>query len=868
MTDRSLRLEIILAGIDKATAPFAKVQRGSRDLAKGLKEARDKLRALETTAGDADGFRKLEGDIVSTALELRKAREAAADLQRKFQDVEAPTKRLTGQFNRAREAVARLEAQQRDEISRLDGLKTKLESAGVSTGDLARHQDRLRNEIREANGAIDAQKRKLAELGERQGRASRAAGIIQAGGSKAGQALAVSAAAGAAATAVAVPLKNEYDVGAEFNSRMTDIRQKAGLTRVEGDKLAAQLKAGAVAANQLPPAMQDAADSLAGFGLDVPVAVRLTTPIGRTATAYKAEMEDLSKASFSVIDNLKVAANETELGKVLDAMAYAGKRGAFEIKDMAGAFPSLTANYQALGQTGVSAAADLAASLQIVRKGAGDSEEAANNLANVLQKIGSPETERKFAKMGVNLRQAMKDAAAAGKTPIEAIAEITNKAVGGDLSKLGYLFEDAQVQKGLRPLIQNLDELRSIRAGAMAAGGTVNKDFADRMLDDAEKAKALKIAAMDARLAFSSALAPVLTPLIDKIAEGARHFQAWTKEHPKLTAFLAKAAVWVGVLLAVVAAVALVVVPIIAFISALGGAAAALGVSVGAVALAIGAGIALVIAGVMAVIGAIKGWNRLAPIVSAAWNAVIERVRAAIAYIVALGVNFTRAGFDLMMGLVGGIKNGLGAVKDAITGAGGQVISWFKAKLGIRSPSRVFAGLGGHVMEGLDQGMDRGSAAPMERARRLAAGLTAAMAVTGPQVAIAGQVLASRPASVMANPAISVAARAPMAASIAAIESAQTDLAAPILVLARGPAESPALEGTGTAPVLRRPGAQGAMGPGAAARPINITINIHATPGMDLDALARKTADVVRQSLADEAPARSSANAHYGDDYV
>lgn len=857
MSDRSLRLEIILAGIDKATAPFAKVQRGSRDLAKGLKDARDKLRALEATAGDVDGFRKLEGDIVSTSLELRKARESAAQLQRKFADTEAPTKRLTNQFTRAREAVARLEAQQRDEISRLDGLKAKLESAGVSTGDLARHQDRLRNEIRDANGAIDAQKRKLAELGERQGRANRAAGIIQAGGSRAGQALAVSAAAGAAAAAVAVPLKNEFDIGAEFNSRMTDIRQKAGLSRVEGEKLATQLKAGAVAANQLPQAMQDSADSLAGFGLDVPVAVNLTKPIGRASTAYKAEMEDLSKASFSVIDNLKVAANETELGKVLDAMAYAGKRGAFEIKDMAGAFPSLTANYQALGQKGVSAAADLAASLQIVRKGAGSSEEAATNLENVLQKIGSPETERKFAKLGVNLRSELKKAADAGKTPIEAISEITNKALGGDLSRLGSLFEDAQVQKGLRPLIQNLDELRSIRAGALAAGGTVDRDFSDRMLDDAEKAKALRIAAMDARLAFSSALAPVLTPLINKIAEGARHFQAWTKEHPKLVAFFAKGGVALAIFLGAIAAIALVVAPVIAFIAALGGAAAALSVPVGALVGTIMAVIGVVAAVVIAVIGLIKGWDRLAPIVSAAWNAAVQAVMQAIARIVALGVNFTRAGYDLMMGLVGGIKSGLGRVKDAITGAGGQVISWFKAKLGIRSPSRVFAGLGGHVMEGLDQGMDRGSAAPMERARRLAAGLTAAMAVTGPQVAIAGQALAARPTT-------------PAAAHLAAIASAQTDLAAPIQLLARGPSQGPALEGSGMAPVLRRPGAAGGVGPGAGApsRPIEITINVYASPDMDLKDLARKTAEELRKSLADEARAGTSANAHYGDDYV
>jgi hypothetical protein len=42
-------------------------------------------------------------------------------------------------------------------------------------------------------------------------------------------------------------------------------------------------------------------------------------------------------------------------------------------------------------------------------------------------------------------------------------------------------------------------------------------------------------------------------------------------------------------------------------------------------------------------------------------------------------------------------------VKGAITGAGEATIGWFKEKLGIHSPSRVFAELGGFTMAGLHQ---------------------------------------------------------------------------------------------------------------------------------------------------------------------
>jgi hypothetical protein len=65
--------------------------------------------------------------------------------------------------------------------------------------------------------------------------------------------------------------------------------------------------------------------------------------------------------------------------------------------------------------------ADLTAALEIARRGAGTSEEAATNIANLLAKINSPTVTRAFAKnFGVDLPAALKAAYAQGKTPMEA----------------------------------------------------------------------------------------------------------------------------------------------------------------------------------------------------------------------------------------------------------------------------------------------------------------------------------------------------------------------------------------------------------------------------------------------------------------
>ncbi|MFB4403650.1 phage tail tape measure protein, partial [Pseudomonas inefficax] len=80
---------------------------------------------------------------------------------------------------------------------------------------------------------------------------------------------------------------------------------------------------------------------------------------------------------------------------------------------------------------------------------------------------------------------------------------------------------------------------------------------------------------------------------------------------------------------------------------------------------------------------------------------------------------FTEFGGMIISGLVNGLTAGLGAVKDAITSIGTSTIGWFKEKLGIHSPSRVFAELGGFTTEGLAQGLENGSKEPLNAVAKM-----------------------------------------------------------------------------------------------------------------------------------------------------
>ncbi|WP_278940682.1 phage tail tape measure protein [Pseudomonas helleri] len=90
---------------------------------------------------------------------------------------------------------------------------------------------------------------------------------------------------------------------------------------------------------------------------------------------------------------------------------------------------------------------------------------------------------------------------------------------------------------------------------------------------------------------------------------------------------------------------------------------------------------------------------------------------------------FTEFGSMILDGLVNGLTSGLAKVKETITGIGDSTIGWFKEKLDINSPSRVFAELGGFTMAGLTQGLEGGQKGPLNALTSLTKQLTAVSAL-------------------------------------------------------------------------------------------------------------------------------------------
>jgi hypothetical protein len=423
--------------------------------------------------------------------------------------------------------------------------------------------------------------------------------------------------------------------------------------------------------------------------------------------------------------------------------------------------------------------ADLTAALEIARRGAGTSEEAATNITNLLAKINSPTVTRAFAKnFGVDLPAALKAAYAKGKTPMEALAEITEKATGGDLSKLGLVVEDMQAQSALRTLILNMDDYRKIRTDLGKSGGTVEAAFHQREAHDASVAwEGFKGSVSALAITLGATLLPGLSQIFAQMNTGVEAVTRWAQANPALahglmtlvTGFLAgKVALGAlqygfGSILTTLATgrtmfagVRSVVVALAPAFSMLGSVAGRLGPVIVQIASALGTalplaaralvsdllkvGSALISVGRAAMAFAIANWPLLlvAALATAAyliyqnWDKIsaffhsgVERIKG---ILTALPNWMKWAGSMMIQGLIAGFAPA--ALLAHVGSIAQRVIAAFRKPTKINSPSRVFMEMGGFLTQGLALGIEGSGHHPVRAMGRLGASVAGAGAIS------------------------------------------------------------------------------------------------------------------------------------------
>lgn len=762
-----LRLRLLLNAIDRVTGPLRRIQGGSSEAARALKAARDQVKALNAQQSDIAGYKKQKLAMASSSSSLQRARDQLRQLQAGLRTSGAGAAQYSAQMRKAHESVRDLSAKLQEQRRSLGPFAARLRDAGISTSRLGEHEDRLRTQVDGANRALRVQQERLAEVTRRQNTLARRRQAHERSQRMVGTMAATGAAGIAGAGAPLYAGARMLAPGIQFDASMSKVQ---AITRLDGSSK--ELQALRAQARELGGATLftagQAADAqgflgMAGF---TPKAIKDAMPgMLDLAAAGGSELAETADIASNILSGLGMSAGEmSKLGDVLvgtftrantdlrmlgETMKYAAPMARTYGVDL----ETAAAMAGKLGDAGLQGSMGGTALSSIMNRLAAPPKAAAKALDQLNIKTADaqgnlrplPDILKGIHDKTANMGSAVKGGlfkAIAGEEAVKGMAQLVSQAGNGELQTLISTLKQAQGEAGL------------------AAGVMANNLRGDLT--------ALGSAWQDLGIELQTQQDSPLRDLAQSITRLIRTTREWAQENPRLASGMIKvAAITAGTAFAF-GTLALTLASVLGPFFLLRFMLAKIGITlpslvgilwnlgktvlpfVGRAMLWLGRAFMLNPIGlaITAIAGAAyliyQHWDAVRSFFSAAWAEITSGFNGGLVGILTLLTNFNPlgllyrafsgvlqylgvdlpdrfSGFGAMLvsGLVNGITGGMGRVKIAISDLGDSTIGWFKQKLGIHSPSRVFAELGDFTQQGLAKGLLDGEEKPLGAIRSI-----------------------------------------------------------------------------------------------------------------------------------------------------
>lgn len=781
MAANNLKLQLILSALDKVTGPLKKMQASGIGAGRALKEARDRLKDLNAQQKDISAWHTQRTAAQQTETALDAARERVRSLGQQMKATGVPTREMARDLKAAiREATGLKREHQQNQIQ-LQGLRNKLNAAGISTRNLGAGEQALKAKIAATNSELLKQENRLKRVTTQQQRLARNKAQYEKTQALAGGMAATGAGGLATGTGILYAGARMLAPGVQFDADMSKVQ---ALTRLKKDD--AQLAAMRAQSRQLgADTMFSATDAAQGQGFLAmagfkPQAILDAMPgMLDLAKAGDSGLAETSDIASNILTGMDLQAKDmTRLGDVL-----------------VGTFTRSNTNLQMLGETMKyvgPVAASVGQDVETVAAMAGKLGDAGiqgsmggTALRAILNRLSAPPAAaaKALKKLGISA----KDATGNMRAMPDILTELYEKTKKmGDADRAGMLKHIAgeEAVSGLQVLVKQAGngELQKFIATLRETQGeaaTTAKTMGDNLVGDLDE---LSSAWEDLGIQLQEQQNGPLREITQNLANIVGGVKAWIVENPVLAGQIVKTAAGLGIIMAVMGGITLALASILGPFAMVRFAMMLLGIkSLGlvtalkfvasallwiarlAMANPIGLLITVLAGGAYLIY---KNWDAVKAYMAGLWAELKEGFSGGIGSIIATLVNFSPLGLIyrafagvlsylgvelpskftdfggmLMDGMVNGITAGLGKVKDAITGAGESTITWFKEKLGIHSPSRVFAQLGGFTMAGLGQGLARGEGGVLKQI----AGTARAMTEAGTSLLTGGITFDSRP---------------------------------------------------------------------------------------------------------------------------
>ncbi len=367
----------------------------------------------------------------------------------------------------------------------------------------------------------------------------------------------------AGTAALAIPAKVSADYGAiirdiAIKSNIANKPEEAQLSKTVIDTS----RDTGMARNQVA----EVVNALVGAGMELDKALQYAPTAAKFAVGQGADGGETARMINALGQNAKIS-DPAVMQKALEAIAYQGQAGSFEAADMARWFPELLAGMGKLGITGMDSVTQLGAMLQVQMKTAGGSDEAANNLKNWMEKIGSGDTVEAYKKAGIDYQGSMNTGLQNGKSTLESSFELAQKYIAATdpkkaaamaeatakISKetdpekakamiasleqalrTGDLFADMQVKGALTAYMQNKDLYAKLKSESASATGILDKNLEERRQSSAQKQAEMVQGLDDAMRGIGDAFRPVTDAVVDGVTSVTQGLAKLSDESPRL----------------------------------------------------------------------------------------------------------------------------------------------------------------------------------------------------------------------------------------------------------------------------------------------------------------------------------------------
>lgn len=767
-----LKLRVLLSAIDKATRPLKAINNESIGAARALKDARDRLRALNTQQKDISAWRTQRAAAEQAELALGAARDKVKALRQQFSTMGAPTKAMAKDFRSAVREAQKLKQQHQLNSEQLQNLRGRLSAAGISTKNLGDHERQLREQVRATNNSISEQTKRLAALGAQQRRLAAARASFDQSkhlaSSMSGKGATAVAGGGATLYSGAKLLAPGIDFDASMSkvqaiSRLDENSEALGALRSQARELGGktQFTAGQAA---------DAQGFLGMAGFD-PAAIKAAMPgMLDLAAAGGADLAQTADIASNILSGLGM--NAGQMGKLGDVLV--------------GTFTRSNTNLQMLGET-MKYAAPMAKTygveLEVAAAMAGKLGDAGlqgsmggTALSSIMNRLAAPPKAAEKALQQLNIVTA--DAHGNLRNMPDILKEIYDKTKDLGTASKGGMFKaiaGEEAVKGMTQLVEQAGtgELQKLIVSLRQSQGEASQTatvMADNLKGDL---KTLSSAWEDLGIELQTQQDGPLRGLIQSVANVIRGIKSWANENPKLAAGIVKTIAIIAALAIALGGLLMVAASVLLPFAALRLMFALMGIRlpglisllwklgrfvlpfVGKALLMVGRALMLNPIGlaITAIAGAAylvyKNWDAVKAYFADAWqeikagfnggtSGILKTLanfspvgllyRAFSAVMKYLGIElpsrFTEFGGMIIDGLVNGLTAGVGKLKDVMGDISDSTIGWFKEKLGIQSPSRVFAELGGFTMAGLAQGLESAKKGPLQAVNTISQQIT------------------------------------------------------------------------------------------------------------------------------------------------